>query len=106
MIDTLLSASLVIAQEDVTLELNLTTILTWVVIGLVVGAVARVLVPRTRGIGLIATILIGIVGAVIGGWLAGAVFPDTRGIDWIASILVAAVLILVFYSTSRRRTTV
>ena len=104
MTNALLAVPVVLAQEDMTIELNLTTVLTWIVIGLVVGAVARVIVPRSGGMGLIATILIGIVGAVVGGWLAGAVFQDTQGVDWIASILVAALLIWLFHSTSRRRT--
>ena len=104
MTNALLAVPVDLAQEDMTIELNLTTVLTWIVIGLVVGAVARVIVPRSGGMGLIATILIGIVGAVVGGWLAGAVFQDTQGVDWIASILVAALLIWLFHSTSRRRT--
>ena len=104
MTNAFLAVPVVLAQEDMTIELNLTTILTWAVIGLVIGAVARVIVPRSGGMGVIATILIGIVGAVVGGWLAGAVFQDTQGVDWIASILVAALLIWLFHSTSRRRT--
>ena len=104
MTNAFLAVPVVLAQEDMTIELNLTTILTWAVIGLVIGAVARVIVPRSGGMGVIATILIGIVGAVVGGWLAGAVFQDTQGVDWIASILVAALLIWMFHSMSRRRT--
>jgi uncharacterized membrane protein YeaQ/YmgE (transglycosylase-associated protein family) len=69
------------------------SILGYIVVGAIVGIVARLLVPGTSGMGLLVTIVVGIVGAVIGGWLAGAVFEETEGVDWIASILVAALLV-------------
>jgi uncharacterized membrane protein YeaQ/YmgE (transglycosylase-associated protein family) len=91
----------ILAQEAGDFDLG--TILLYALIGLVVGAVARLLVPGTGGMGIILTILVGIVGAVIGGWLAGAVFPDTDGVDWIASILVAVVLVWIVSASSARR---
>jgi uncharacterized membrane protein YeaQ/YmgE (transglycosylase-associated protein family) len=44
-------------------------ILTWIVLGLVVGILARFIMPRTQAMGLIGTILLGIVGAVVGGFI-------------------------------------
>lgn len=44
--------------------------LSWVIVGLVAGAVARYLVRRERPIGCVSTIAVGIVGAVLGGTVA------------------------------------
>jgi uncharacterized membrane protein YeaQ/YmgE (transglycosylase-associated protein family) len=81
------------AQQGDRISLDLGTILLYVLIGAVVGIIARVLIPGTGGMGWVVTIVVGILGAVIGGWLAGAVFEETEGVDWLASILVAALLV-------------
>jgi uncharacterized membrane protein YeaQ/YmgE (transglycosylase-associated protein family) len=44
-------------------------IIGWVVLGLVAGALAKLIYPGTQGGGLIATMVLGIVGAFIGGSL-------------------------------------
>lgn len=93
------------AKGEIRLHLDLASILGYILIGLVVGLVARFIVPGRDPLGLLGTLLIGVVGAVIGGWLAGEVFAETAGVDWIASILVAAVLVLLLRSGSRRRMT-
>jgi uncharacterized membrane protein YeaQ/YmgE (transglycosylase-associated protein family) len=82
-----------VAQRGDRIDVDIESILGYIVVGAVVGIVARLLVPGTSGMGLLVTIVVGIVGAVIGGWLAGAVFEETQGVDWIASILVAALLV-------------
>lgn len=84
-------------------EMDVESIVGFVLIGLVVGILARLLVPGRDPMGLIGTILVGIVGAVVGGWLAGNVFEETRGVDWIASIAVAIVLVLLVRAASGRR---
>ena len=100
----LLAPPLVAAEGDrLRISLDLSSLLGYVLIGLVVGLLARFLVPGPTRIGLLATVLIGIVGAVIGGWLAGEFFRETDGVDWIASVLVAAVLVLLVRSSTRRR---
>jgi uncharacterized membrane protein YeaQ/YmgE (transglycosylase-associated protein family) len=90
--------------DRIRLDLDISSLLGYILIGLVVGLVARLLVPGRTSIGLLATIVIGVIGAVIGGWLAGAVFEETKGVDWIASILVAVVLVLLLQAGSRRST--
>lgn len=82
-----------VAQRGDRSDVDIQSILGYVVVGAIVGIVARLLIPGTRGMGLLVTLVIGIVGAVIGGWLAGAVFEETAGVDWIASFLVAALLV-------------
>jgi uncharacterized membrane protein YeaQ/YmgE (transglycosylase-associated protein family) len=74
-------------------DLTIGTILLYALVGLVVGVIARLIIPGTGGMSWVVTIVVGIIGAIIGGWLAGAVFEETEGVDWIASILVAAILV-------------
>jgi uncharacterized membrane protein YeaQ/YmgE (transglycosylase-associated protein family) len=70
--------------------------LEWVVVGLVVGALARVLLPGRSPVGCLTTIFIGIAGAVIGGKVWSEVFGPQRGVAWIGSILVAMLLLAIF----------
>jgi uncharacterized membrane protein YeaQ/YmgE (transglycosylase-associated protein family) len=86
-------------------SLDLGTILFYVLIGAVIGIIARLLIPGTGGMGLLVTIVVGVLGAVIGGWLAGEVFEETEGVDWIASILVAALLVWIASRMMRGRGT-
>jgi len=47
-------------------------IITWVVMGLIVGVVAKFVMPGTGPSGIISTIIIGIVGAMLGGFIGTA----------------------------------
>ncbi|WP_225845902.1 GlsB/YeaQ/YmgE family stress response membrane protein [Streptomyces sp. HPF1205] len=72
--------------------------LLWAIIaGLVIGLLARLLLPGRQPIPLWATILVGIIGGLIGNGLAAAFgVADTNGVDWIRhgfQIGVAALLI-------------
>ena len=51
------------------------SLLSWIVTGLVVGLIARALVPGKQSIGVIMTILLGIVGACVGGLISSAIWP-------------------------------
>lgn len=86
------------------------TIIVAIIVGLVVGAVARLFLPGRQDIPLWLTIVLGIVGAVVGNYLATVLgVAVTHGFDWIRHILqvgVAAVLIAAvqpYYSRSLRR---
>jgi uncharacterized membrane protein YeaQ/YmgE (transglycosylase-associated protein family) len=80
----------------------------WAIIaGLIIGLIAKAVVPGRQNIPLWLTIVLGIVGALIGNWLA-ALFGVrfTGGIDWIRHILqvaAAAVLIAVIAPVWMRR---
>lgn len=84
-------------------DVDITSILGYILIGAVVGVVARFLVPGDDPMGIIGTIVLGIVGALIGGWAAGAIFEDTAGVDWIASIVAAVLLVLVWRAVAGNR---
>ncbi|MFI8306670.1 GlsB/YeaQ/YmgE family stress response membrane protein [Streptomyces sp. NPDC085927] len=68
-----------------------------IVAGLIIGLLAKLVIPGRQPIPLWLTVLLGIVGAVAGNALASAVgVRDTGGIDWIRHIFqigIAAVLI-------------
>lgn len=44
-------------------------IIAWIILGLLVGILARFFMPGRQPMGLIATILLGIIGAVVGGFI-------------------------------------
>lgn len=74
------------------------TIIAWLVLGLIAGAVAKLIMPGKQGGGIVMTIILGIIGAVVGG-LIGMVLPGASGSDSvlsIPSILLAIVGALVF----------
>lgn len=89
--------------DNLRLDTDIGSILGYILVGLIVGLLARLLVPGRDSVGLLGTLVIGVVGAVLGGWLAGAFFRETEGVDWLASIGVAMLLILLVRSGSRRR---
>lgn len=85
----------------------LLTILGWIVFGLVVGFIARALVPGKDDIGFLRTVVLGVVGSVAGGFLFGLFTGGIRGFHpagWIGSII-GAVIVLVIYNkvTGRKR---
>ena len=49
-------------------------ILGWIVLGLIAGAIAKLILPGRQGGGWIVTLLLGIVGALLGGWIGSALF--------------------------------
>jgi len=65
-------------------------LLSWLIVGLLAGLVARALVPGAQGMGWIVTTLLGMVGAVAGGFIMGLLgYGGVSGIN-VWSILVAA----------------
>jgi uncharacterized membrane protein YeaQ/YmgE (transglycosylase-associated protein family) len=77
-------------------DIGVWDIIVYIVAGLIIGALARLLVPGRQSMSVVATIIIGIIAAVVGGLLWNAVFPDNDGIAWIGSIIVAVVLVWLY----------
>ena len=73
-------------------------ILAWIIIGLVAGALAKLIMPGDDPGGIIVTILIGIAGAFVGGFLLSLIGVGEGG--WIWTIIVAtigAIILLAIY---------
>jgi uncharacterized membrane protein YeaQ/YmgE (transglycosylase-associated protein family) len=81
------------------------SILYWILLGLVAGAVAKLLMPGRDPGGCILTIVIGIVGALLGGFLATLLgFGGISGFDFrslIIAVLGSIVLLAIFKAVRR-----
>jgi uncharacterized membrane protein YeaQ/YmgE (transglycosylase-associated protein family) len=80
-------------------------ILSWILFGLVVGVIAKLLMPGRDPGGFIVTILLGIAGALFGGFIGRAMgfYGENQGAGWIMSILGAIVLLALYRMMVRRR---
>ena len=76
-------------------------ILSWIIFGLIAGAVAKLIMPGDDPGGVIVTIIIGIAGAVIGGFVAVQLgYGDISGFD-LRSFIIAVVGVLVLLTGYR-----
>lgn len=74
-------------------------ILTWLLFGLIAGALAKFIMPGRQGGGIILTILLGVIGAFVGGFLGSSVFGfgDISGFDLRSTaIAVGGALVVLF----------
>lgn len=80
-------------------------ILSWIVFGLVVGIIAKLLTPGKDPGGFIVTILLGIAGALLGGFVGRAMgfYGPDQAAGWLMSIAGAIVLLLLYRLMVRRR---
>lgn len=79
-----------------------------IVIGLIAGALARLLVPGDDPMGIGATIVLGIIGSFIGGFLWNALFVsgDQSGVSpagLIGSVIGAVIALLIWRAVEGRR---
>jgi uncharacterized membrane protein YeaQ/YmgE (transglycosylase-associated protein family) len=84
-------------------------ILWLIVVGAIVGVIARFLVPGRDPMGWVGTIVLGIVGSFLGGIVASLIADGEivlRTAGWIGSILGAIVVLLIYRAVQGRRTTV
>jgi uncharacterized membrane protein YeaQ/YmgE (transglycosylase-associated protein family) len=80
-------------------------ILWMLIIGLIVGAIAKLIVPGRDPGGIIVTMLLGIAGSLLAGWLGRAVgwYQPGQSAGFISSII-GAIIILAIYHLIRGRT--
>ncbi|MGI9022945.1 MAG: GlsB/YeaQ/YmgE family stress response membrane protein [Acidimicrobiales bacterium] len=87
-------------------------ILALIVVGLIAGALARLLVPGRDPMGIGATIVLGIVGSFVGGFLADVLFRsdgEDRGlgpVGIIGSVISAVIVLLIYNAVTHRRSAV
>ncbi len=79
----------------------------WILFGLVVGIIAKLLMPGRDPGGFIVTILLGIAGALLGGFIGRAIglYRQGQGAGFIMSILGAIILLAIYRVLVGRRST-
>ncbi|WP_329129730.1 GlsB/YeaQ/YmgE family stress response membrane protein [Streptomyces sp. NBC_01476] len=77
-------------------------IVSWIILGLLAGGIAKILLPGRDPGGLLGTLFFGVAGAFVGGWLS-AKFLDRPvrhdffdGANWLAAIGGALVLLIAY----------
>jgi uncharacterized membrane protein YeaQ/YmgE (transglycosylase-associated protein family) len=80
-------------------------ILSWIVFGLVIGIIAKLLMPGRDPGGFIITILLGIAGALVGGFIGRAMgfYGPGQSAGWLLSILGAIILLALYRMLVRSR---
>ena len=80
-------------------------ILSWILFGLVVGALAKLVMPGKDPGGIIVTILLGLAGALLGGFLGRSLglIGDGREAGWIAAFVGALLLLILYRMIAGRR---
>lgn len=84
------------------------TLIGGLIAGIIIGPLARLVLPGKQNLSVGMTILLGAVGAIVGGFVYEALGgEDTSGIDWIRlaiQVAAAAVVVLIYGASSRNRT--
>ena len=84
-------------------------IIAWLILGLIAGAIARLILPGKQGTGWIGALITGVVGALLGGWIAGELFKiDTMNSffslsTWIFAILGGVIVAFIWQAITGRR---
>ena len=90
------------------MNLSLMGIIGWCVFGLIVGAIARFLMPGRQSMGWLLTIGLGIVGSFAGGFLSSLIFGGGDNLanpaGWIMSIIGALIVLFIYGKISSART--
>lgn len=87
----------------------LTTIIVAIIVGAIVGALARLALPGNQNISILVTIILGILGSIIGTWLLATLTGysnSSGGIAWIGllgGVIVAAILIVIYGKVTGNR---
>jgi uncharacterized membrane protein YeaQ/YmgE (transglycosylase-associated protein family) len=83
-------------------------ILGFLILGLLAGAIARMILPGRQSGGWIITLVLGVIGAILGGLIGGALFG--QGIEeffdlgtWIVAILGALIVIFIYNAVTKNR---
>ena len=72
------------------------SIISTIVVGLIVGAIAKLLMPGKDPGGFIVTILLGIAGAFVGSWIGRMFMGENYAAGWIMSVVGAMILLFLY----------
>jgi len=80
-------------------------IISMIIVGFIVGLIARAIMPGDQKLGIVMTIILGIVGSLVAGYLGGALgwYAAGEGVGWIGSI-VGAIIVLFIYGLIVKKT--
>lgn len=86
------------------------TIIGAIVVGAIIGALARLVMPGRQGVGMVMTILAGIVGSFLGSWITAQFgYHNANGgfaiLPFIVGVVMAVVLIAIYVAVAGRRDT-
>lgn len=80
----------------------------FLILGVIVGAIAKAILPGRQSGGILITMLLGVVGALLGGWIGGAIFGV--GLEnfwslqtWLVAIVGSLVVLGIYGAVVRRR---
>lgn len=81
-------------------------ILGWILFGLIIGALAKLVMPGRDPGGIIVTMLLGIAGALLGGFIGRAMgfYQEGEAAGWLMSFLGAVLLLVIYRMIVGRRT--
>jgi uncharacterized membrane protein YeaQ/YmgE (transglycosylase-associated protein family) len=84
------------------------SILAFLILGLIAGAIAKAIMPGRQGGGILITMLLGVVGALLGGWIGSAIFgvglQEFWSIQtWLVAIVGSIVVLAIYGMVARRR---
>jgi uncharacterized membrane protein YeaQ/YmgE (transglycosylase-associated protein family) len=81
------------------------SILGWIIFGLIVGALAKLVMPGRDPGGIIVTIVLGIVGALLGGWLGRAIglYGPDEAAGFVMALIGALILLGLYRLLVARR---
>jgi len=77
------------------------------ILGLIIGAIAKLLTPGRDPGGCIVTMIVGLIGVFVGSFIAGALgFEPTSGLMWFIISVIGAMIVLALYHAlfGRRKT--
>ena len=82
-------------------------IIGWIVLGLIAGAIARLILPGSQGGGWLGALITGILGAILGGWIAslmgiGAMDEFFSLGTWIFAILGGVIVAFIWQAITKR----
>jgi uncharacterized membrane protein YeaQ/YmgE (transglycosylase-associated protein family) len=88
---------------------NIMGFFAFLLLGLIAGAIAKLILPGRQGGGIIRTMIVGVIGALLGGWLGGLIFHARLQSffslqTWLLAIGGSIVLLLVWGLITKRRT--
>ena len=84
-------------------------IIAFLILGLIAGAIAKLILPGRQGGGWIATLILGVIGALLGSWLGGLITGDSGELfsltslwTWVLAIVGSIIVLLIYGFVTRK----